>query len=500
MTRTAKLLLPWVALFLGAAFLTISQFRLIDGDEGFYLLAAKLVFQGKRLYSDFFFTQMPLVPFVYGSWMKLTGNTWTSTRLLSGAFAAALGCLLYWHVARITKSWLAGCLAALLFAFSAPAVVWFTVVKTYSISTLLLFGAYLAVWEGSGKWTLTVSGLLFALTVDSRLYLAGIAPVLLLAIYARRAELANLSAAYARFFAGLALGLVPNLYWLVRDPGNYYFNNLGFHAFRSGEGLIGDYGEKLATLLQVIGLGGLNESGDWSGLPFGLLVLANGISFAVHRRLPGPRVWPAMYIGAAVILVSALPTPSYQQYFCVAVPFLIVGAVTFALDASRYRAGLLALVAVAIAEFSFLAFDLRRYLATGVGVAGVDVRESAINWRVPSVREISRELDRQVVPGEPVMSFWPGYLVESQATSFPGMETHVGLFIADDLTPAQLAQYRILSEAGIDANLKRHNPRVVVLGNQESMGVDGAPFARMLQLHGYRITYRLGHTAIYTCK
>src|ERR1035441_4157694 len=123
MTRTQKLLLPCVALLLGTAFITVSRVRLIDGDEGFYLLAAKLVFQGKVLYSDFLYTQMPLLPFAYGSWMRIAGDTWNSARLLSAIFATVLGCLLYWHVTRITGSWLAGCLAALLFVSSTPALV-----------------------------------------------------------------------------------------------------------------------------------------------------------------------------------------------------------------------------------------------------------------------------------------------------------------------------------------------------------------------------------------
>jgi hypothetical protein len=497
MTRTARLLLPCVALLLGAVFITVSHFRLIDGDEGFYLLAAKLVFQGKVLYSDFFYTQMPLIPFVYGSWLGLTGDTWNSARLLSAMFATALGCLLFWHVTRVTRSCFAGCLAALLFVSSTPVVVWFTVVKTYSLSALLLFGAYVAAWECSSKWVLAVSGLLFALSVDGRLYLAGVAPVLLLSIYSRRAAFPNLRVPFAWFFGGLACGASPNLYWIFRNFGNYYFNNLGYHAIRSGAGLVGDSEQKIETLLQVTGL---KPSVEGYGLPFGLLLLLNAIYFVLHRKLPGPRVWPAMYIAAGMVWISVLPTPAYQQYYCLAVPFLIVGAVCFAWDLSRSRAGLLALVFVLTGNLSLLHLNLPRYTSTGVGVMGVLFPEKAIDWRLASVREVSRELDRQATPGQSVLSFWPGYVFESHTAPFPGAESHVGLSIADKLTAAQLAQYRILSKAGIEAGLILHNPCVVVLGNQQSMGVDGAPYERMLQLHGYRISYSLGHTSIYTCK
>jgi len=497
MTRMARVQILSLAVFLGTVFIAVSRLRLIDGDEGFYLFASKLVFQGKTLYRDFFYTQMPLLPFVFGGWMRIAGETWNSARLLSSLFATALGCLLYWHVTRATGSRIAGCLAALLFVSSTPVVVWFTVVKSYSLSALLLFGAYLAVSEGWGKWALAFSGLLLALSVDIRLYLAGIAPALLLTIYWRRPAFPNLPAAYAWFCGGLVLGLSPNLYWIVQDPGNYYFNNLGYHAVRSGAGLVGAYFQKIDMLLKVSGLTG---SAEGNGLPFGLLLLMNGLCFPIRRRLPGPRVWPAICIAATIILLSVLPTPAYQQYFCLAVPFLIVGAISFAWNLSRSGTGLLALVVVLIVNLSFLPSDLRRYTSTGVGLIGLLPPSSAIDWRLQSVHDISRELDRQTMRGEAVLSFWPGYLFESRAACVPGMETHVGLSIASKLTAAQLTQYKILSADGIEAGLKLHRPCVAVVGNQESMRVDGAPFERMLQLHGYRVSYTLGHTSIYTCR
>jgi hypothetical protein len=46
-------------------YFTASRLRLFDGDEGFYLLAAKSVWHGRVLYRDFFFTQMPLSPYLY---------------------------------------------------------------------------------------------------------------------------------------------------------------------------------------------------------------------------------------------------------------------------------------------------------------------------------------------------------------------------------------------------------------------------------------------------
>lgn len=45
-----------------------AQVRPIDGDEGFYATAARLVWEGKTPYRDFFFQQAPLLPYLY-SWI-----------------------------------------------------------------------------------------------------------------------------------------------------------------------------------------------------------------------------------------------------------------------------------------------------------------------------------------------------------------------------------------------------------------------------------------------
>src|SRR5574340_1216606 len=43
-----------------------SYFGTINEDEGWYLYASKLVYEGKLPYLDFSYTQTPLLPFVYG--------------------------------------------------------------------------------------------------------------------------------------------------------------------------------------------------------------------------------------------------------------------------------------------------------------------------------------------------------------------------------------------------------------------------------------------------
>ena len=85
-------------------FAVLAMLRTVDGDEGDYLFAARQAFEGRLPYVDFLYTQTPLLPYVYGLWMKLFGLNWYAARLLSAIFATALGTLIYLYGARAFKN------------------------------------------------------------------------------------------------------------------------------------------------------------------------------------------------------------------------------------------------------------------------------------------------------------------------------------------------------------------------------------------------------------
>ena len=118
--RTWRVLLIPVVLIQFGIFLTIARYRLIDGDEGFYLMASRLVFEHQLPYRDFFFTQMPLLPYVYGLWMQIAGTTWITGRVLSAIFTTMLGAAMYVHVCKETGRWAAGLVTVMLSAYPAP--------------------------------------------------------------------------------------------------------------------------------------------------------------------------------------------------------------------------------------------------------------------------------------------------------------------------------------------------------------------------------------------
>jgi uncharacterized membrane protein len=97
--RSAVIGLIGVALT-AAMFIPFALTRFVDGDEGIYGLVARLVIEGDVPYRDFAYPQMPLLPYAYGAWLTIAGESWTSLRILSALLAVALAALLYLHALR----------------------------------------------------------------------------------------------------------------------------------------------------------------------------------------------------------------------------------------------------------------------------------------------------------------------------------------------------------------------------------------------------------------
>jgi len=481
-------------------FLAIARYRLIDGDEGFYLMAAKLVFKHKAPYRDFFFTQMPLSPYIYGLWMRVTGCGWVSARVLCALLAALAGTILFAQVCAETKRYAAGMLAMVLFVSSTLVFAWFTIAKTFGLSAVFLLAAYSVFSRRRARdfnRTAALAGLLMGFAVDVRLYLLGIVPVYLWWIWQDANGRARLRTVLC-FLAGFAIAVLPNVYFLALDPGAYLFGNLLFHAIRSDAGLMGNMGQKLLTVLELLLMG---KGGN--GLQMTLLL---GVIFLLMGRMKSESgtARRALQMAAALALISCLPTPTYIQYFCLCIPFLIVAAVCSAsgvldsLKSGRMRrlaaGGALALAALyAMAS----AKDYGRFSETGEGVGGIRDRARASDWKIDGVRAVSRGIDELAAPGESVMSFWPGYYLESHHEPPPGFENNTGRERADVLNPGELSHYHIVSKEQIAGTLSSHKARWVVLGNQESMRIESKPYEDMLVASGYGAVRRIGHTSIW---
>jgi 4-amino-4-deoxy-L-arabinose transferase-like glycosyltransferase len=420
----------------------------------------------------------------------------------------ALGGLIYWHIERLYSRKSLACLGVLLYALNNLVLAWHTVVKTYALSNLLLFCAYLLVFPEAKReslWKAFLGGLLLALAVDTRLYLIGVAPVLMASLYYTGSRAGGRLKYVGTFVGGLALGLLPNLLFLSRSLDNYIFDNLGYHLIRDDASFADERRQRLQTFLSITNIQG---SYDGAGPQFALLSLpafAAVVSRQVDRRLFFP-----LAMGLALFVICLVPSPTFPQYFCVCVPYMVIVAVGFMAtvarslevgdEARRLLRAFGLLIAGIYVSCGILTFYNYDFSATGV--EGVKARYNRFDYRIATVRQVSRELRHWAAKNEPVLSFWPGYVAECDCVPIEGMENDFGLRVSHKLTAAKADQYKLITDQEVQDLIKRHYPRVVVVGT-----VSGAMVPRgenwwieyrdLLRQNGYQLARAIGRTEIY---
>src|SRR5215467_441506 len=92
------LLLALIIAVLTAGLLTYSQTKAFHEDEGYHLLAARMINQGRTPYLDFCFPQPPLNAYLNAAWMRVFGQTWRSTHVLSTLETAGAILLAAWFM------------------------------------------------------------------------------------------------------------------------------------------------------------------------------------------------------------------------------------------------------------------------------------------------------------------------------------------------------------------------------------------------------------------
>lgn len=134
----------------------------LNADEGWYLYASKLVYLGKIPYKDFAYTQMPLLPYIYGLPQFIFPSSiylgrLTSLIILLGNFIVGV------KVANKYGGLTAMGIAALLFATFSYGLYFSVIVKTYALLALLFTLTFAALSLDSNKSSKYVLPVIFSL-------------------------------------------------------------------------------------------------------------------------------------------------------------------------------------------------------------------------------------------------------------------------------------------------------------------------------------------------
>ncbi|RMD85154.1 MAG: hypothetical protein D6808_05800 [Candidatus Dadabacteria bacterium] len=439
-------------------FVFLSQRRLIAGDEGFYLMASKLTLEGKTPYLDFFYPQMPLLPYIYGLFMKAFGVGWGEGRFFSALLSSVL-CLLIFYRCRSASSLIGGFFGAFLFAFSAMVFPWFVTVKTYPLSVFFLFVSYLLMCSAKkgAVWSL-LAGVSLGCSVSTRLFFCVLVPLFGWYIFTKKGR-----RGFWWFVLGNALALVPATVLALKDWESFWFCNLGYHLIRSDIGFWDSLRSK-GTIAKIIF--GIRGTRKFCGIHFAvLLVLSFG--YFLYSRLKKIEIDPSFLIMLFLLIVSFLPVPSYVQYFSVLSPFAVICTVLILRDLWRGKGKIAVVLIVLVLGYEYsvsLISDVERYTKTGEGVIGIRGREEAKNKTLASLREISRAVDGVLRGGETVISIWPGYIVSSKkAKPYPGTENHFALKSAHKVNKDRWRRFHLISYEAVGSAIRERKVRVVVM-------------------------------------
>lgn len=397
-----------------------------NADEGFYCLAAHRAVSGGVLYRDFGYSQLPLLPYLNGAAMAVTGYGLIAQRAVNAVWGALTLALVVTATARrgtVTMAVVAGVLLA-----ASPGWVQSVCLgKTYAATGLFLTlcGLAATVPSGSRRAALGLSlgySLCGAAAIGCRL---SAAPVVL-ALWAGGLWVRPRTAAtwwsLPASGALLAALVVP---FAVMAPESFVFWVLRYHG------------------------GSLRDARGWSSL-VDLFWLAPGILALVPvamtalamegslRRRPAAALLTAALVGMA--MHTALRT-GYAEYSVPLLPLAVIGLVGILAEAhagrwSRWRAGLGVLPVLAL---------LHPLPRTMVGLEA-------------SVAGAVRALRTRTQPGARVLTPVPYLAVEAHRDVVPG--TEMGMFALTDtmddatarrlhlVTPGMLLRALDTGEAG----------------------------------------------------
>jgi hypothetical protein len=322
LTRRSLGIFLGILVLAATALVLYSQTRAFVWDEGFHLVAAALIAQGKTPYIDFCFPQTPLNAYWNAVLISLFGQDWHMPHLLAALFAVgAMVLAAEFVLARMpAPQWrLAGAAsAAVLVGLNTTVMQFGTIAQAYGSAMFFSVAAFRVAIAAAARrppWLGFTAGCLAGVAAGCSLLTAPVAAVLLVWSFWNERGSGRWARAGA-FAAGAAIPFAPVAWLFIRAPRQVFFNIIEYQALFRRVKWTG------ATLHDIEALSAWVDSTQ--ALALAMLGIAGPI--AVLKR----REWSAEvraefqlagWLSAGLGVFIAVAHPTFQRYFIFLVPF-----------------------------------------------------------------------------------------------------------------------------------------------------------------------------------
>lgn len=457
-----------------------SQTVAFTWDEGFHLLAARLIGAGRKPYIDFCFPQAPFNAYWTAACMRVFGESWRTAHALSSLFTTGAVMLAADYVfSRLPVSrWrtAAAFSAALLAGLNSALFEHGSIGQAYGIcafATMAAFRASVAAVDRRGAGLAALAGFLTGVSAASSLLTAAVAPTVLLWIALRNRSGARWRKC-AAFLAGAAVPFLPALWLFVQGPGQTWFNLLQYHlAYR-----VANWPEATQHDLEVVT--SWIDSGH--ALLLGLLAAAGLLAIRAEKQWDRARRSEFHLCGwLALVLCTevALAHPTFPRYFLLTVPFVAILAAVGVYGIGSRLGGEVRPLWPVLALGALILLGLGRMLYD---------RRDVYTW--DDMRQIARKV-QEVTPAQaPLWADESIYFLTRHAPP-SGMEFGYSHTIGD-LTPERAAKLHILSNAEVTRRVQAGAYSTIETCDDDTEFIDSLELSKL-----YRQRAEISGCAVY---
>lgn len=434
-------------------------FRLVDYDEGLYLFYAKLVKQGNLPYANFFYPQMPYLPYAYAPISGFGFSSLYLGRMISSFAGLLISVLLFGFIYKITRDIRTSLLLFFFYNFNGLTLNWHSVVKTAVFSDLFGFLSFCAfvfylnpLYSKKRLW-LFLSGFLLGVAFNFRLIFLVILPLILLVfIFSKERGRKESFRDAITLICGSMVASIPSLYLFYGNPSAFIFGNIGYHIIWGNNVIQMSLFRKAFTLLKFV------------LYPQNLLILLLGIWGTVtcllqvigrnHLNFEDEITLTAFTWFLILMLVCFFANPTQLQYYEQVLPFILICTIPiWNRVVEKFRDRKRKAFIVLTGYFLFI--------LPFVWIFIFAAREKDKPIDISAIRSAVRIIESTSKPEDIVLSGWPGYAVLSDRETIAGSETWGGGVIPF-LTDKQVKEYKLMNDSEVKEIIRNKGASVIV--------------------------------------